>query len=655
MKLISVTAVRNKLLLIVGAFLGSFILFGGVSWWSIHNVRIGGPYYNQIVQSKDLIADVLPPPEYLIESYLVALQLKDASSSAERQGLLESLKKLRADYDTRHAFWQKDLPEGSSVRTALLEKSHGAALRFFEVLDREYLPAVVRGDTARLNVLAGTTLKSAYSEHRSAVDNVVNLANQRYQTDETAAQAMVHLAGLALVVLSLVMLVVTGALVWWVSRGIVKDVTCQTQDLERARTELQGVFIRLSEVAAQVKQDADIVASSGLHLGSAVTGTQDAMNTVTHLMGGVSEAVALGADLSDRVAASTSQQDGCTREAMSALEGMLAAITRVSDGRVRQQTMAQEVGQEMQAAAQAVQAVTASAERFASSASRAASVARTGGTTVSETINSIRRIQEQMTAFSGKVEELGGKSGEIGGITATISTIARQTNLLALNATIEAARAREHGLGFSVVADEVRKLAIQVTEATTEISRLITGMRQGVAETMEAMVSSSKEVARGASLGTEAERSLEEILGATDELISEAGLVSTAAIQMESSVGKTQGAISEMRDVIAAGEGEMQTMTGQSQRVADVIQELRHSGEKAAAGAQELKATMHGISGSAQKVSGALENQAQSIYQANQATRELSAMVVGLRELAGTLQDETQTSTEPVVPLRRAA
>jgi len=655
MKLVSVTTVRNKLFLLVGAFLGSFLLFGGVSWWAIHNVRIGGHYYNQIVQSKDLIADVLPPPEYLIESYLVALQLKDASSTEERQRLQESLKKLRTDYDTRHDFWQKDLPEGSRLRTALLEKSHGAAQHFFEVLDREYLPAVSRGDTPRLNTLAATSLKTAYSEHRSAVDNVVNLANQHYQTDEAAAQKMVQLAGLALVALGLGMLIATGTLVWRVSREIVQDVTCQTQDLERARTELHDIFLRLSEVAAQVKQDAEAAASSGIYLDSAVTGTQDAMNTVTRLMGSVSEAVARGADLSDRVAASTSQQEGCAREAMSAVEGMFAAMKRVSDGRVRQQTMAQEVGQEMEAAAQAVQAMAASAERFASSASRAASVARTGGTTVSETINSMRRIQEQMMAFSEKVEELGGKSGEIGGITATISTIARKTNLLALNATIEAARAREHGLGFSVVADEVRKLAVQVTEATTEISRLIAGMRQGVTETMEAMVSSSKEVAHGASLGIEAERSLGEILGATDELISEAGLVSTAAIQMESSVGKTQGAVSGMLDVIAAGEEEIQTMMGQSQRVTDVIQELRHSGEKVSTGAQELKATMHSISGSAQKVSVALENQAQSIHQASQAARELSAMVVGLRELAGTLQDETQASTKPAVPLRLAA
>ena len=40
---------------------------------SYEKVTIGGPVFSEIVANKDLTADILPPPAYLIESWQVAL------------------------------------------------------------------------------------------------------------------------------------------------------------------------------------------------------------------------------------------------------------------------------------------------------------------------------------------------------------------------------------------------------------------------------------------------------------------------------------------------------------------------------------------------------------------------------------------------------
>ena len=75
------------------------------SVYGLSQLKVGGPLYNQIKLGNDLIADILPPPEYVIEAYLEAtLVLHDpAQLSAHRDGLAQ----LKKEYDERRDFWSQ--------------------------------------------------------------------------------------------------------------------------------------------------------------------------------------------------------------------------------------------------------------------------------------------------------------------------------------------------------------------------------------------------------------------------------------------------------------------------------------------------------------------------------------------------------------------
>ena len=60
---------------------------------SFNQLHVGGPVYTKIVEGKDLVADILPPPAYVIEAYLEAtLALDRAKPLADSRAGLTAVK-----------------------------------------------------------------------------------------------------------------------------------------------------------------------------------------------------------------------------------------------------------------------------------------------------------------------------------------------------------------------------------------------------------------------------------------------------------------------------------------------------------------------------------------------------------------------------------
>jgi len=88
----------GKLLLLASVFAGGFIVFAINAFTTIHTVKVDGKLYAKIVADKNLMADVIPPPAFVMESLLVAHSLRDATSKNEITALVEQHSKLKKDY-----------------------------------------------------------------------------------------------------------------------------------------------------------------------------------------------------------------------------------------------------------------------------------------------------------------------------------------------------------------------------------------------------------------------------------------------------------------------------------------------------------------------------------------------------------------------------
>ncbi len=227
----SLRSVRGRMAGLVGVAL---LALGGLALLSrvtLAHLAVGGPVYGEIAQSKDVVADITPPPLYIIESYLVAHEMVRKASLVEVNVLADKAAALRADFDARHQFWAAALPE-DSLKRALIADTYDPAVRFFQAFDEEFLPAVRRGDRTRAAAVLDQQLTPIYDWHRAVVDQVLATARARSAERELAAAAEVRhhtaivLAGAALA--AVLLLGVSRALV----HGVLRPLTGTVEVLE---------------------------------------------------------------------------------------------------------------------------------------------------------------------------------------------------------------------------------------------------------------------------------------------------------------------------------------------------------------------------------------------------------------------------------------
>ncbi|MEO5355490.1 MAG: hypothetical protein H7835_20080 [Magnetococcus sp. XQGC-1] len=88
-----------KLGLGFGTVLAMLLLVILAAWNTIATYKVNGPVYQGIIQGKDLLADVLPPPLYILESWKVVQEMSTATSKEEIAQYSKTLAKLKKEYD----------------------------------------------------------------------------------------------------------------------------------------------------------------------------------------------------------------------------------------------------------------------------------------------------------------------------------------------------------------------------------------------------------------------------------------------------------------------------------------------------------------------------------------------------------------------------
>lgn len=178
------------------------------------------------------------------------------------------------------------------------------------------------------------------------------------------------------------------------------------------------------------------------------------------------------------------------RQIASAATQLSAVTAQTRTGINNQKDETDQVATAMNEMLATAQEVARHAEQASIAANEADLQASAGDKVVTQAVEQIGQLAEEMALSGRAMLALQQESQKIGSVLDVIKSVSQQTNLLALNAAIEAARAGIAGEGFAVVADEVRSLAQRTQESAEEIEGLIHGLHTGTQQVADIMDSS---------------------------------------------------------------------------------------------------------------------------------------------------------------------
>ncbi len=531
-------SLTKKLLIPLVFIITGFVTYGFYSYNILTKLKVNGTLYHKIVLGKDLIADILPPPDYIIESYLTALELKenihDDKSVKELSDRL--INKLKREYFERYTFWKTDifyLSEAADLKNEFIKNSYKPVVEFYDVIEKKYLPAINSKNIENATKIFNEELKPLYQEHRISIDKIVSMATNKNANYESYAANTIKKSLLYLIIIFGISALSGVSILLIIIRVIVAHIYKVKASIQQIAD--QGDLTNRIQIEYQ-----DEIGDMGMSINTFIQKLQNILVSITRHAETVATAATELTAISTQIAANAEEMDAQTSSLVSSTELATTNINSIS-------TAAEEMSSSADSVATAIEEMSSSLNEVSRNCQKELQIATEANTHA-------RNSKEVM-------DKLGSAAKSIGKVIEVINDIADQTNLLALNATIEAASAGDAGKGFAVVANEVKMLAKQTAQATQEIHRQIAEMQTNTDSAVNTITAVTDVIEEVNIISHTIVSAVEEQSATINEISRNVSGVNTGTREVSKNVAESAAGLTEVSS----------TITGVNSAVADTV------------------------------------------------------------------------------------
>ena len=158
-------SIRGRLFLLVVVVLGALALLIATTWSSYQEARIYSPLYNDQIDDKDILADILPPPAFALEATLIGFQYADAVAE-RRITLKDELTARSTEFSAAWVKWIKKAEEiGSPTFVQRRTIIRDGGLSIIKQVN-SLIAAIDSGADDAVRKVGTATLVQSYDQHK---------------------------------------------------------------------------------------------------------------------------------------------------------------------------------------------------------------------------------------------------------------------------------------------------------------------------------------------------------------------------------------------------------------------------------------------------------------------------------------------------------